>query len=230
MKNLLIVALALAATLAGCRGQASKEPPIVPIRNMHQQPRYNVQSASPFFSDGRSMRPLVEGVVAVEMETNAAIDTGRTPDNANWVGQVPNEVVAGFGGHGPMLERGQERFGVYCVPCHGGAGDGQGIVTVRAAAGGVAFNATNLHQASLRAAPDGQIFATISNGARTMPAYHHNIPVPDRWAIVSYVRALQLTGAGPATARNDAAGAAAQPQMQAAEPMNQAAQPKNEVQ
>lgn len=197
MKALSALMVVVAALLGACRGQVSKDPPIVPIRNMHDQPKYLAQEASPFFSDGRTMRPLVEGTVAVEMPTDTRVVTGRTRDNASWVGETPEEVYASFGGREQTLTRGRERFGIYCAPCHGVAGDGNGMVSIRAAAGGVAFAATNLHQQTLRNAPDGQIYATITNGVRTMPAYRHSIPVNDRWAIVSYVRALQLTPLGP---------------------------------
>ena len=96
----------------------------------------------------------------------------------------------------------RSRFGIYCAPCHGGAGDGRGQVWLRSQGGGVAnsyqyIQPTNLHDERLKHVPDGQLFATISNGIRNMPAYSAQIPVNDRWAIVAYVRALQVSGGAP---------------------------------
>ena len=99
------------------------------------------------------------------------------------------------------MSRGRQRFNIYCAPCHGATGDGRGIVWRRSQGGGVAnsyqyIQPTNLHDERLKHVPDGQLFATIANGIRNMPAYSSQVPVRDRWAIVAYVRALQVSGAG----------------------------------
>jgi mono/diheme cytochrome c family protein len=100
-------------------------------------------------------------------------------------------VVQGAGGMAQLLSRGQERFGIYCVPCHGGLGDGQGMVP--RVSNVALIRPPTFHDDRLRHAPDGQIYATIRNGVRNMPSYRANIPVRDRWAIVAYVRALQVS-------------------------------------
>ena len=92
-----------------------------------------------------------------------------------------------------MLKRGQQRYGIYCVPCHDATGSGEGMAKKRAVASGAsAFVPPTFHQDRIRHIPDGQLFATITNGKSNMPPYAMQIKVDDRWAIVSYVRALQI--------------------------------------
>jgi mono/diheme cytochrome c family protein len=192
MKKLLLAAVSVSA-LMGCRGQTSRETPIFGIRNMFDQPKYEIQEESDFFPDHRTMRPLVEGVVANDQETDPAIALGRLEDESGYVLEIPTEVVARSGGMDAMLKRGQVRYGIYCTPCHDGTGSGEGIVKQRAvASGAAAFVPPTFHQERLRRMPDGQLFATISNGKSNMPPYASQIPVDDRWAIVGYVRALQI--------------------------------------
>lgn len=186
--------LLFATVLGGCRGNTSRETPIVGIRNMYDQPRYNVQSESAFFEDKRTMRPLVEGVVSREMIIDSALGQGRLADDSGYVLTIPNQVNDYFGGADKMLARGRERYGIYCTPCHDATGSGNGMVKQRAvASGATAFVPPTFHQDRLRKIPDGQLFATIANGKGNMPPYAAQVPVPDRWAIVSYVRALQLS-------------------------------------
>ncbi|QQR88771.1 MAG: cytochrome c [Myxococcales bacterium] len=184
---ILVLALGLAA---GCRGQRSKEAPIVPIRNMYHQPRYNPQAESPFFQDRRTMRPAVEGTVAREMEIEPEVSLGRFSDDSGYVLEIPDSVSAGFAGWSNMMDRGQKRYAIYCAPCHGASGNGEGIVVKRGMLPPPSF-----HDPRLRHIPDGQLYATIRNGLGNMPSYRHMIPVQDRWAIVAYVRALQLSQA-----------------------------------
>jgi len=190
-----LLLMVLAALLAsGCRGQPSDETPIVPIRNMYQQARYGPQARSAFFADERTMRPLVVDTVAREMEVDLAIDSGFLEDGTGWVLETPQTVVDRFGGTEELLARGQGRFDIFCAPCHGLTGDGRGIVAQRAAArGGAALQPPTFHDDRIRHMPDGQLYATMSNGVRNMPAYDHMLPVDDRWAIVGYVRALQMS-------------------------------------
>lgn len=197
MKNVSLLVLAAVAlpALAACRGQTSHDTPIVGIRNMYDQPKYDVQEESEFegFADHRTMRPLPEGVVAADQETNPEIANGRLEDDSAYVMTIPPAVAQRFGGADQMLARGKQRFGIYCAPCHDNTGSGEGLVKRRAVAGGAAaFVPPTFHQDRLRHAPDGQIFATISNGKSNMPPYAMQIKVDDRWAIVSYVRALQV--------------------------------------
>ncbi|HJL20315.1 MAG TPA: cytochrome c [Sandaracinaceae bacterium LLY-WYZ-13_1] len=181
--------LALAAFAVGCQGQTSEEPPIVPIRNMHDVPRYDSQAASPYFEDGRAMRPPVPNTIPREAIIDPVIDTGVT-DDGTYQTTIPEPVVEQLGGMEALVERGQDRYEIYCVPCHGSLGDGQGLVGQ--VSGVATIQPPSFHDDRIRHMPDGQLYATIRNGIRNMPAYQHNVPVVDRWAIVSYVRALQL--------------------------------------
>jgi mono/diheme cytochrome c family protein len=186
---------ALAALSAGCRGTTSKESPIVGIRNMYDQPKYDVQRESSFFPDHRTMRPLVEGVVSSQEEVDPRIALGRLEDQSGYVLTIPAEVLNDpqFGGMDKLVARGRARYGIYCAPCHDNTGNGNGLVKKRAIAGGAtAFVPPTFHQDRIRHMPDGQLFATITNGKNNMPPYAMQIPVTDRWAIVSYVRALQV--------------------------------------
>lgn len=185
--------------LAGCRGQTSTEAPIVPFRGMHEMPRYDAQERVRYFDDGRAMRPPVEGTVAQEMETDSTITDG-IDEEGSYLASIPSTVVERAGGMQALLERGHGRYDIYCSACHAYTGDGNGMVTQRATAIGATFQAANLHDDRLRHAPDGQVFATITNGIRTMPSYRGQMPVQDRWAVVAYVRALQLSQADERTA------------------------------
>lgn len=193
-----IAPVLLLALVAGCQGMTSEDPPIVPIRNMHEQPRYDAQERSPYFEDHRAMRPPVPHTIAREMVVDEAIDTGVDIDG-DFVLTIPEAVVARSGGLDSLTRRGQDRYGIYCVPCHGGLGDGNGMVPEVSGVGTI--RPPTFHDDRLRTAPDGQIYATIRNGIRNMPAYQHNIPVQDRWAIVAYVRALQINQADGGSAR-----------------------------
>jgi hypothetical protein len=199
----LLITLAFVTVATGCIGGESGEPPVVGIRNMYNQPRYDVQERQPFFADQRSMRPGVEGTVSREMEGFINWATGRTAKGDEWLMEVPVVLVERNGGRSAFLTRGQDRYNIYCATCHSLAGDGQGMVSRRAATLGAAgLVAPSFHDDRLRHIPDGQVFAIISNGVRNMPSYAHNLPVHDRWAIVQYVRALQLSQAPAAAPEN----------------------------
>lgn len=174
---------------AGCRGQTSTDPPITVLRDMFNQDRYSAQAESQLFADRRTMRTPVKGTIPREREIEPELGRGRLPDDSAYVAEVPAAVVQRFGGARAMLDRGVERYGIYCTPCHDGTGDGRGTVILRS---GWQPAPPSFHQERLRQLPDGQLFATITHGVRTMPPYGASIPVNDRWAIVSYVRALQL--------------------------------------
>ena len=190
MKKLLFMGMAIGA-IAACRGQTSEDPPIVPIRNMYHQPKYEMQQEGAFFEDNRAMRPPVEGTISREMEIDPRLAHGRLDDDTGYVLTIPQEAVEHHGGMDRMLARGQERFGIFCAPCHGLDGAGQGIVVKRGLVPPPTY-----HQDRIRHMPDGQLYATIENGVRNMPAYGPQIPTYDRWAIVAYVRALQLSQQG----------------------------------
>lgn len=195
MKRAILMA-ALAAGLLSCRGTTSRDAPIVGIRNMYDQPRYNMQSESDFFEDKRTMRPLVDGVVSREQSLDDRLAKGRLEDDSGYVLTIPKEVIDQHGGMDKTLARGRDRFDIYCAPCHDKSGSGEGMVKKRAVAGGAnAFQPPTFHQTRLRQIPDGQLFATISNGKGNMPPYNFQLPPADRWAVVAYVRALQLSQA-----------------------------------
>jgi mono/diheme cytochrome c family protein len=173
------VVLGLALAAAACRGQVSEDPPvIVPYDNMNIQPKQKAESPSHLFSDGRGMRPLEEGTVAVgQLHEDDARYRGKEGDA--YVARVPIQVDEG------TLERGQQRFNIYCTPCHDRTGSGHGTVVLHGYPPPV-----DLSSERVRTMPDGQIFDTITHGARNMPAYGKQIPVDDRWAIVTWVRVI----------------------------------------
>ncbi len=183
-----LFALALSAlALGGCRGMTSEAPPIHPNLNMDFVQRFEAQEPNPFFADGSAMRQPVPGTVArgrLKTTENAPFYYGRTAAGG-YVDQIPMEVTPS------LVARGQNRFNIYCTPCHGQAGDGRGIVAVGNGGLGYGFQVPSYHTDVLRAQPDGYIYNVIQNGINTMPSYGHEIPPSDRWAIVSYIRALQ---------------------------------------
>jgi len=124
-----------------------------------------------------------------DLEGSAAYRTGRTGDG--WVTAFPVPVTE------QLMRRGQERYDIYCSPCHGLAGYGDGVVAKRADAlqEGTWTPPSSYHTDLVRSRPAGQLFNTITNGIRNMAAYGAQIPVADRWAIVAYVRALQRSQA-----------------------------------
>lgn len=188
----MFLAIILAGGLGACRGRTTAKEPIVPLRNMFDQDRYDPQSASRFFADGRTMRPVLAGTVSREAILDPTVGQGRLPDDSGYVLEIPPAAVAAHGDMAGLVARGQERYDIYCRPCHDGAGAGKG----RAVERGLRPEPPTFHQQRIRQMPDGQLFATVSRGVRTMPAYGAQIPVHDRWAIVGYVRALQVAEAG----------------------------------
>ncbi len=174
------LALLLLAQLGCVRGRPSDDPPIHLNPNMDRQEKYVPQSESKFFADGMSMRQPVAGTVARgELHEDNTYYRGRD-ERDSLIARMPIEITL------QLLQRGQERYNIYCSPCHGKTGDGKGIVVQRGMLPPPSF-----HDPRLVAAPDGHIYDVITNGIRNMPTYRHQIPVPDRWAIVAYFRALQ---------------------------------------
>lgn len=168
-----IAAILLALTLAGC-SRTSRKPPIEIIPDMDQQPRFRVQGETPLFPDRRMSRPPVPGTIA-----RGGLPEFSVPERS----PLPWTLAT--------LERGRERYDIYCAPCHDRTGAGRGIVATRGN-----WPAGDLREARLREISDREIFEVISNGRRTMPAYRHQIAERDRWAIVAYVRVLQRAGSG----------------------------------
>lgn len=187
---LLLVALSFVplALIARARVTASTKPRIHIIPDMDQQPKFKTQSRNPMFADLRAMRPPVAGTVARGDVGDSVFSTGRVGGvGGDWVEANPVEVDAN------LLARGRERYNIYCSPCHGLVGYGDGMVAKRAdeLMEGTWTPPSSFHTELIRERPAGHLFNTISNGIRNMPAYGPQIPVADRWAIVAYVRALQ---------------------------------------
>lgn len=168
--------------LAGCRGRQSEAPPIHPHLAMDFQEKFQAQTYNPLFEDKASMRKPPTGTVARgQRRANNQLYEGRT-DEGEYVETIPVTV------NRAVLERGQERYNVYCAPCHGKSGKGNGVIMQ----GDYGYTpASSYHVERLRKVTDGYLYDVITNGVRNMPAYAQQIPVKDRWAIVSYIRALQ---------------------------------------
>jgi hypothetical protein len=150
--------------------------------DMHVQPRENPLSRSDFFADGRSARPLVAGTVARgELHEDTYFYTGKMGDN-------PGDVMP-FPVTKEVLERGRERYNIFCAPCHSRVGDGNGFVPSR----GFTRIPPSYHIPRLKNAPLGYFFDVMTNGFGIMPDYASQIPPADRWDIVAYIRALQLS-------------------------------------
>ncbi len=162
--------LAAVAVLSACR------------IDMHVQPRENPLSRSDFFADQRSERPPVEGTVARgQLREDTYFYTGK-------LGNSPGDYMP-FPVTMEVLERGRERYNIYCAPCHSRVGDGNGFIPSR----GFARKPPSYHIPRLQKAPLGYFYDVISNGFGIMPDYASQIPPRDRWNIVAYVRALQLS-------------------------------------
>jgi len=165
----LLVACGLAAGLlsAGCR------------QDMHDQPRFKPYAKSDFFADKRSARPLVDGTIARgHLREDAVLYTGKAAGKP--ADAFPFPVTA------DVMARGRERFDIFCSPCHGRTGTGDGMIVRRGYRKPPSF-----HEDRLRQAAPGYTYDVITNGFGAMPDYAQQIPVRDRWAIVAYITALQ---------------------------------------
>lgn len=193
--------LVMIIAVAGFRGQKSGKPPIEIFPDMDHQPKVKAQVPSKFFADDRGNRVPVAGTVPLGYEMPLSADdphpdegkyrtvrfsagtdyfnTGRFGDQ--WGTGLPVPATA------QLMQRGKERYTIYCSVCHGTSGGGNGVAGQY---GLVAI--ASFHQDRLRQMADGEIFNTITHGKNTMVGYGGTIPVDDRWAIIAYVRALQL--------------------------------------
>ncbi len=150
-------------------------------QDMHDQPKYVPLRESAFFGDTRSARPVVAGTVARgQLHDDPLVDTGKV--NGADATMFPFQVDA------KAMLRGQERFNIYCSPCHGRTGVGDGMIVQRGYRRPPSF-----HQDRLRDAPVGHFFDVMTNGFGAMPDYAAQIRAEDRWAIIAYIRALQLS-------------------------------------
>jgi len=207
--------------VAGKRGHTFRKPPVFLFPDMDKQPKLRPQEPNRFFANGISSQFPVEGTIARgQPYEDIPVNTGKKPGTTNYVDTIPIPVTA------ELMARGQERFYIFCAPCHGAAGDGKGVPVKF----GMAVIA-DLHDNKARRVPqqsDGEIFYTITYGKNLMQGYGPQIPINDRWAIIAYLRALQrsrlasledvpaevraeLSKAMPATPTAPAAPAAPQP-------------------
>ena len=167
----MVSAMASLAVLftAGCR------------QDMHNQPKFIPQRGTSFYADGRSSRPQVENTVGrSQLREDSYFYTG-------FVGGKEGDTMP-FPVTMAVLERGQERYNIYCTPCHSRVGNGAGMIVQRGYS-----RAGNFHTPRLQAAPLGHFYNVIANGYGSMPEYSAQVTVADRWAIVAYIKALQLS-------------------------------------
>ncbi len=182
------------------RGTKSRQPRIHFFLDMDKQAKFGPQTAHPWFLDGRAMRLPVEGTIArgalshdqhfrLGYLTSDGTKEGRVTEFAK---SLPPQLTQK---QEWLVARGQDRYAIYCAPCHGTQGEGNGPISLRA----IELKetkwvpVTNLLSQSIRNRADGQLFQAISDGVRNMPSYGAQIPPQDRWAIVTYVRQLQST-------------------------------------
>jgi mono/diheme cytochrome c family protein len=185
--------------LAGFRGSKSRQPPIELFPDMVRMNKARPQTPSEFFADARSSRARPDGTVdhsqpyeingkvllvngkPVYPYEDAPMNTGRITGTTNFIETNPLSITR------ELLNRGRERYQIYCLPCHGPAGDGKGITGKYGM-----ISMANFHDERLVKMGDGEIFNTMSAGKLPlMPAYGPIVPVEDRWAIISYIRVLQ---------------------------------------
>jgi hypothetical protein len=168
-KVISVTALASVAILAGCR------------QDMHNQPKFYPQRGTTFFADGRSVRPQVENTVARgQLDEDSYFYSGLI--NGQEGNTMPFPVTM------DVMARGQERYNIYCTPCHSRVGNGAGMIVQRGYA-----QAGNFHTVRLQTAPLGHFFSVITNGYGAMPNYAAQLAPADRWAVVAYIKALQLS-------------------------------------
>jgi mono/diheme cytochrome c family protein len=182
----LLLATAGVVSVAGLRGGLARKPPREIFPDMKRQPKLRPQKPNGYFSDNTSSRLPVPGTVALGAPyQDLPINTGFEAGTTNFVAVNPAPITA------QLLARGQERFTIFCTPCHSDAGDGNGITTKYGM-----LKAGNFHEPRLVRLADGELFHTITMGKNQMASYAAQVPVPDRWAIVAYIRALQRTRLG----------------------------------
>jgi mono/diheme cytochrome c family protein len=199
------------AIVALIQARLSEAPRIAPFQDMGVQPKLKTQAVDHLFADDRAMRLPVPGTVARgHLEDDDFFYRGfasgplvvnpqtKKPEPAWYAGYPPGLTVDAV-----LLHRGQQRFNIYCAPCHGEAGYGDGMVHHHALALQTPgwIQPANLHEVRVATQPNGRLFNTITYGnpQGKMPPYGDQVPAPDRWAIIAYLRALQWSQAAPAS-------------------------------
>lgn len=192
-----VVCVVAVVSILGCRGTFSRKPPLYIYPDMERQPKLRPQTPNGFFASGLSSQLPVPGTVArtkpilasagaVDAYQNSPVTTGRVVGSTNFIELNPMPVSAA------NLKRGQQRYNINCAPCHGQLGDGNGITKKLGAMAVVA----NLHDKRIVQMADGELFEVITHGRNLMGPYGPTVTVEDRWAIISYVRALHLSSLG----------------------------------
>ncbi len=192
-----LVAVLAVAGIAGRQGSHSRNTPLQIFADMKRQLKLRPQTPNAFFANGLSSQLPVAGTIpqgkAIVIagreyfpHEDAPVFTGKLTGTTNFVENNPLPVTA------QLMARGQERFTIYCTPCHGQQGDGTGITKKIGAMAVVA----NLHDKRIVEMTDGELFNTITYGKNLMGAYGPNVPAEDRWAIIAYLRAVQLSRLG----------------------------------
>jgi mono/diheme cytochrome c family protein len=184
------------ALIFRARGTTSRQTRVHFFMDMDKQAKFGTQSAHPWFEDGRAMRMPIEGTLARgHLRHDAHFFDGFTTDAASGAIQFVTTFPPQVNVDETLVERGQQRYGIYCAVCHGATGAGDGIVNQRA----IELKepkwvpATNLMTLEIRDRADGQLYQAIRDGVRNMPSYGAQIDPRDRWAIVAYLRHLQRT-------------------------------------
>ena len=194
---LFAVSVAAVIALLGFRGSHFRKPPLYIFPDMEFQLKLRPQAPSGFFPNGRTSQLPVPGTIAravpVQTASGPVFPFEDAPVNTGWVVGTTNFVE-----HNPLpitsalLKRGQQRYTINCAPCHGGLADGNGITRKIGAMAVVA----NLHDKRIVEMPDGELFYVITHGRNLMGPYGAQVSVEDRWAVVAYLRALQLARLG----------------------------------
>jgi mono/diheme cytochrome c family protein len=193
MKTLHFCSVGVVLVLAGCRGNRAEQPPVHLNPNMDSQEKLEAQERSDFFADGRAMRLPPAGTVAVgQLRDDDHLHRGRNLD-----GTLADALPPSIKLDDRLLARGEERYHIYCQPCHGTTGHGDGPATRRG--GGFQVAPANLHLKRLQPEALGYFFHVITNGKGKMRSYKAQIPVEDRWAITAWVRTLQVSHSAKAS-------------------------------
>jgi Cytochrome C oxidase, cbb3-type, subunit III len=192
-----ILSIAVVVGIFGFRGTHFRKPPLYIFPDMEFQLKLRPQNPSGFFTNGLTSQLHIPGTIARSTPLQSAngpvypyedspVNTGRITGTTNFIENNPMPITDS------LLKRGQQRFTINCTPCHGATGEGKGITQKIGAMAVVA----NLHDKRIVELPDGEIFYVITNGRNLMGSYGANVAVEDRWAIVAYLRALQLSRLG----------------------------------
>jgi mono/diheme cytochrome c family protein len=177
---LVLAAVVMAVLQAACSNFTTRQPPVWVWSDMKKQDKYKAQAEGQFFADGRTSRRLVDDTVAQELYKADTPRATGVEENGTYVARNPLPLTK------EVLVRGQERYNIYCAPCHDRSGSGRGPIPAK-----TVWIPGNLHDPRIVNMVDGELYHVASMGRRSMPGYRFQVTGQDRWAIVAYVRALQ---------------------------------------